>query len=167
MEVLDGDDPRRIRIAKILGNFSGRLLLRCSNESFWLFWLSERFRFLGWGRTDEAKLYGCSYEPPEADGLIDSLTGPPMSVFCHQIELEEHNFAPKMKLEVLDWTDPTQFRPATVIEVLNDFFFVVEIDRLSSNKPVVKKICHRLSAGIFPTNWCRANGLRLTPPLGL
>ena len=71
------------------------------------------------------------------------------------------------KLEAVSPLDPTHIYPATVTRVLDEQFFIVQLDDVSASPSRTEICCHRASLGIFPINWCLVNGLRITPPKGL
>lgn len=59
--------------------------------------------------------------------------------------------------------------PATVIDVVDDKYFIVEIDdvRPLNERSYIRFGCHIDSPGIFPAMWCRRKGIHLKKPAGL
>ena len=92
-------------------------------------------------------------------------------IFCllqDQEEIPEHNLKEGWKLEALNPLYRNQICPATVVKVLNDNYFIVEIDDLESSEEVskIKFSCHAGSKCIFPAKWCYFKGIPITPPNG-
>jgi len=76
----------------------------------------------------------------------------------------EHKFHEGWKLEALDQFLPSVIRPATVIRVINRWYFVVQFDDLTvsdEGKPRNQLCCHAGSLNIFPVGWCSANNIHL------
>lgn len=74
-----------------------------------------------------------------------------------------------MKLEAVDPVSLTDICPATVIEVIDDNYFIVEVDFVTApSETQVKKICcHGRSMNIFPIHWAASRGIKLAPPQGI
>jgi len=86
----------------------------------------------------------------------------------------EHKFVEGWKLEALDRC-ASVIRPATVVHVINKFFFIVEFDDLTTTSSSDEhgpptnnnQLCsHAGSLNVFPIGWCSANHVRLTPVPG-
>ena len=76
----------------------------------------------------------------------------------------EHKFREAWKLEALDQCLPSVIRPATVLHVINRWYFVVQFDDLTTSdeaKPRNQLCCHAGSLNIFPVGWCSANNIHL------
>ena len=80
-----------------------------------------------------------------------------------------HQLQVGWKLEALHPGNHSHICPATVTKVINDQYFIVQIDDVSQNADgqQVQMCCHGSSPGILPVNWCRENGTALTPPEGM
>ena len=83
-------------------------------------------------------------------------------VLQDQEEIEPHEFKVGWKLEALSPLAHNQICPATVTQVLNDFYFVIELDGLG-----VQFSCHKHSRIIFPCRWSQQKGIKITPPKGM
>ncbi|XP_064633870.1 scm-like with four MBT domains protein 1 isoform X2 [Lineus longissimus] len=172
-------------IVKVLENVGGRLLMRYEGTNtavhdFWLFYLHSRVHPVGWAHEND-----CIYRPPEvikrehtnysewSEILQCAIKDyddfkPPTDIFKDQEEIPEHKFKKGWKLEVLNPENQTQFCAGTVIDVINDYYFIVEIDDLreGDERRSVKVCCHANSPNIFPIQWCSWKGIRLTVPGG-
>ena len=85
-------------------------------------------------------------------------------VMQDQAAIVEHKFREGWKLEALDRPLPSAIRPATVVRVINKWYFVVELDDLTTPdepRPRNQLCCHAGSLNIFPVGWCSANNIRL------
>lgn len=97
-----------------------------------------------------------------------------LEYFCNtqtlqdQIDIVSHKFQAGWKLEALNPITRNQICPATVRQILDSKYFVVEIDDLQCTDPYgrIRFSCHAKSRCIFPAQWCLWKGLRLTPPKG-
>ncbi|GFR75003.1 Scm-like with four MBT domains protein 1, partial [Elysia marginata] len=195
LEVQDVLKRNQLWQARIVENVGGRLSLRyegleTSAHDFWLFYLHERLHPIGWG---EARGYG--YHPPQAVvsslqtpgeesvksllSKLKQLEGPTLSpnVFHDQSEVQPHEFQVGMKLEAVDPRDCHSLGPATVVEVVDKFYFVTEMDAQQtpasssgdSNKSETEKLrfaCHKNTPTIFPVGWAASKGIKLRPPEG-
>ena len=79
-----------------------------------------------------------------------------------------HGFMPGMKLEAVHPKDPSSICVATVSHLVNEHYFLVEIDSLICHRDNDKAVmcCHSASRNIFPVGWCDLFGIQLTPPPG-
>lgn len=85
-----------------------------------------------------------------------------------QEEIVQHTFQCGMKLEAVNPNSRNQICPATVVEVIDSRYFVVEIDDLQETD-AAKRIhfCgHSRTPTIFPIQWTIYKGIKLTPPPG-
>ncbi|KAH9504832.1 Scm-like with four MBT domains protein 2 [Bulinus truncatus] len=186
LEIQDIVRPNHLWLVKIIENVGGRLYLRYegiegAGQDFWLFYLNERLHPVGW-----CKSQGYEYVPPfalksESGGtnehfqeIINSVLNDatkqnlPADVFNDQPEIEDHNFQTGMKLEAIDPVNQNNICPATVVEVVDSKYFIVEIDEMGNSEPdkKVRAACHRNTQTIFPVNWAGSKGIKLTCPKG-
>ncbi len=84
------------------------------------------------------------------------------------MEIIEHIFKVGHKLEALNPDNHTQIRPATVVKVISDLYFIVQLDDLTlqAGQPPIQMCCHGNSPFIFPIHWCMYKGHKLTHPPG-
>uniref|UniRef100_A0A5S6Q2N7 SLED domain-containing protein n=1 Tax=Trichuris muris TaxID=70415 RepID=A0A5S6Q2N7_TRIMR len=161
--------------AEIVRRVHGRLLLQpagCARESaFWLSCCSRRV--VPASIVAEAgSQFGWEYKCPEmlkakADLLIEgavknSISKRPFEAYkrmeCHDLKSGDY-------LEVLHPVERDAFYPAEVVEVVNDYYFVVRLlndatrDGQSSTNQVFK--LHKRSTGCAPMGWCMRNHVRL------
>uniref|UniRef100_A0A915KYA2 SLED domain-containing protein n=1 Tax=Romanomermis culicivorax TaxID=13658 RepID=A0A915KYA2_ROMCU len=166
-------DPRRFWICKILDNVCGRLLLE--------------YMSLEEDSILNVNIPRCILLQSKEDIEIT------LAVFVKldaKRPLKKHNLEVDMKLEALHPLTRTQFYPANISEILNEYYFVVELDLMYSladesvgsrrgsilppdvpQSPLqtclprptsLKIICHKESTGIFPVGWCAQKRLRLS-----
>lgn len=90
------------------------------------------------------------------------------SILQDQIDIRKHSFKVGWKLEAINPVTRNEICPATVIDVIDDKYFIVEIDDLRSERErsSIQFGCHIDSPGIFPAKWCSWKAIRLTPPAG-
>ena len=90
--------------------------------------------------------------------------------FCiqDQEEIPEHDFQVGWKLEALHPETRTQICPATVIDVIDKYWFTVAFDDMTAecNADRVQFCANAASQEIFPQQWCMYKGIKLTPPPG-
>ena len=85
-----------------------------------------------------------------------------------QDEIIEHEFCVGWRLECVNPQNLTQICPASVTTVIDQNYFIVEIDDLlCAAEEKIQCCCHSNSHGLFPVGWSSTNGLKLTPPQGL
>uniref|UniRef100_A0A8C7D189 Scm like with four mbt domains 1 n=1 Tax=Oncorhynchus kisutch TaxID=8019 RepID=A0A8C7D189_ONCKI len=84
--------------------------------------------------------------------------------------LSPHCFSEGMKLEAVNPAAPFNISPATVTKVLNEQYFLVQMDSLQGDSegagPGSSFLCHHGSTEIFPVQWSLKNGVPLSPPPG-
>ncbi|KAK3101257.1 hypothetical protein FSP39_002207 [Pinctada imbricata] len=184
LEIQHPISPVEVWFVTIIENVGGRLYLRfegveSGGHDFWLFYLNHRLHPLGWAKTQ-----GFTYRPPKELFLGEEnlkleetvqtiLQDDEQSTFCHAIfrdqeEIPSHTFQVGQKLEALSPIHRFQVCPATVTEVLDDNYFVVEIDNMSNSSSdfLIRFSCHAKSKVIFPCLWCHNNGVKITSPKG-
>ncbi|XP_021367553.1 scm-like with four MBT domains protein 1 isoform X2 [Mizuhopecten yessoensis] len=177
-------NPMEIWLVKIIENVGGRLYLRFEGadtaaNDFWLFYLNHRLHPIGWAKSNAYR-----YNPPkelfsehseqewmqilekalqESENMIL-----PLAIFKDQVEIVHHTFQKGWKLEALNPITRNQICPATVVDILDKKYFLVELDDLQSVDPHfrIRFSCYSDSKCIFPANWCHYKGLKLTPPKG-
>lgn len=185
VEIQEELDPNNVWIATIIENVGGRLLMRydgVTSHDFWLFYLSHRLHLVGWGHD-----HGCQYQPPKelkhiysdaewTDILRVSVEESekvkfPAQVLTPQETIETHSFKVGMKLEAVSPASKLQLCPATVTKVLNNYYFLVEIDdyRKDTDKKQSPAVicCHANSLVIFHVNWGKEHGVKIHFPKGL
>ena len=91
-----------------------------------------------------------------------------LTYFQDQAELKHHRFEVGMKLEALNPTGHNMVSPATVRKVINNKYFIIEMDDLrpKEERKVVRLCCSTEYLGIYPVSWCQCKGIRLVPPPG-
>ncbi|CAL1529108.1 unnamed protein product [Lymnaea stagnalis] len=186
LEIQDLIRADQVWMVKIIENIGGRLYLRYegiegANQDFWLFYLNERLHPIGW-----CKPSGYKYMPPAVvkngtkkteEQLLDLIETAfndatkqklPEDIFDDQPMIESHSFEVGMKLEALDPNNRNNICPATVAEVIDSKYFIVEIDDLRKVEQDAKVLfsCHRNTPTIFPVNWTVSKGIKLTMPQG-
>nr|KAG5708815.1 hypothetical protein BaRGS_031969 [Batillaria attramentaria] len=185
LELQDGEQPDHVWLARIIENVGGRLYLRVEGvdsgtADFWAFYLHERLHPIGW-----AKQMGYKYHPPsvlekqglseqEVQNILDNALREaeeqslPADIFKDQAEVREHKFRRAMKLEAVSPRTRNHICPATVVEVIDDRYFVVEIDDLQETDSAKRSrfCCHSRTPTIFPIQWTAYKGIKLTPPPG-
>lgn len=89
-------------------------------------------------------------------------------LFQDQCEIEKHKFEIGMKLEAVDSRNAYNICPATVVEVIDSKYFIIEIDHLvgASMEKKTQFCCHRNTPTIFPVNWAVSKGIKLAAPPG-
>ncbi|PVD24335.1 hypothetical protein C0Q70_14815 [Pomacea canaliculata] len=185
LELQDSHKPSQVWLARIIENVGGRLYLRVEGmdsgiADFWAFYLNENLHPIGWG-----KQMGYFYHPPqvllkqglseeEIKHILESALREandqqlPADIFKDQEEIVQHTFQCGMKLEAVNPNSRNQICPATVVEVIDSRYFVVEIDDLQETD-AAKRIhfCgHSRTPTIFPIQWTIYKGIKLTPPPG-
>lgn len=81
----------------------------------------------------------------------------------------EHGFKEGWKLEAVNPNSHGNIHPATVSKVIDENYFIVEIDEVTKATESTDRIrtcCHGGSPGLFPVQWCMYKGLKLAPPKG-
>ncbi|XP_052781114.1 scm-like with four MBT domains protein 1 [Mya arenaria] len=183
LEMQDELNPLEVWLVQILENVGGRLYLRLegtnlASKHFWMFYLDMRLHPLGWATEN-----GCTYKPPadvrdektdeEWTEILQTAMSEsendltPAGVFKDQLEPKTHQFQPGMRLEALV-PGANYISPATVTKVINDKYFLIEIDdiRPPGERESVQICCHSEYLGIFPVSWCLCKGIKLMPPAG-
>ncbi|GFN93457.1 scm-like with four mbt domains protein 1 [Plakobranchus ocellatus] len=195
LEVQDVSRPDRLWLVKVVENIGGRLYLRYEgldtpSHDFWLFYLHERLHPIGWS---EAR--GYCYHPPPAvksslnlseeelmkllQATLKTITDQKLSadIFNDQSQLQPHGFQISMKLEAVNPSDCHSIGPATIVEVVDNFYFIVEMDSLQmcssssmdGDKIEIERLrfaCHKNTPTIFPVGWAASKGIKLRPPSG-
>lgn len=183
LEVQDSQHPQHVWVVEVIGNVGGRLLLRykglqkndCEYD-FWLFFLDPRLHHFGWGKSS-----GLTMRPPDAichrhstkekwaRVLTLSLLGfdesmlVPECVFKDQVKFKRHSVKESWKLAILDPVNHDQVRLATVVRVIDEFFFLAEFDGMTKNNMNCAMLCHSGSSGIFSLNWCKEHKVPVEP----
>lgn len=184
LELQDYINPTQVWIVKVLENVGGRLYLRHegldhTSHDFWLFYLNNLFHPIGWAKENgytyaPRKDFEDQYSKEEWEEILqeslreNEVMPLPIDIFKDQIDIRKHNFKENWKLEAINPLTRNEICPATVIEVIDDKYFIVEIDDLRSERERsnVQFGCHIDSPGIFPAKWCSSKAIRLTPPPG-
>lgn len=88
--------------------------------------------------------------------------------FQDQHEIQQHRFEVGMKLEAVDSRNGYNICPATVTEVIDSKYFIIEIDSLIGSDMEKRNqfCCHRNTPTIFPVNWAVSRSIKLASPLG-
>ncbi|CAD5112391.1 DgyrCDS1612 [Dimorphilus gyrociliatus] len=177
---------------RVIRNVGGRLLLRFvgtgpteDDESehgeipkyksdFWLFFLHYRLHPVGWGKEK-----GLEYKPipeivdqhksEEWNEILNNCFSeaeknpPPIDLFNLQREVQSHTFQKGDKLEAMHPNRRCSFHPATIAEVLDEYFCIVELDDYDGEE-IVRMCCHSGSCNIFPVKTCETNGIKIKAP---
>lgn len=183
LELQDALNPLQVWLVQILENVGGRLYLRLegtksASKHFWMFYLNSRLHPIGWAAEEN-----CVYKPPHdiydenpesmweqilQETLRESSKDMiPADVFKDQPELRDHHFEVGMKLEAL-YPGLTVLSPATVVKVINEKYFMVEIDdmRDPTKRESIQICCHLDYLGIFPASWSICKGIKIRSPAG-
>ncbi|XP_036366059.1 scm-like with four MBT domains protein 1 isoform X1 [Octopus sinensis] len=184
LELQDHINPNHVWIVKVLENVGGRLYLRQeglnhSETDFWLFYLNHLLHPIDWAKQNNyeyspPKEYEDQYTKEEWDEIFQEALKEaeamplPVDIFKDQIEIRRHNFKAGWKLEAVNPVTKNEICPATVIDVVDDKYFIVEIDdvRPLNERSYIRFGCHIDSPGIFPAMWCRRKGIHLKKPAG-
>uniref|UniRef100_A0A8C9T164 Scm like with four mbt domains 1 n=1 Tax=Scleropages formosus TaxID=113540 RepID=A0A8C9T164_SCLFO len=185
VELQDSEDPGLAWGAVIKENVGGRLRLVYSGAEGlpqmyaqrWVFYLHPFLHPPGWAIEN-----GCTLTPPavlrglrseEEWNEVRQRIGaqPPDGAVTNELFKEKptisaHCFTEGMKLEAVNPAAPFSISPATVTKVFSDQYFLVEMDVQGCVAAGPSFVCHRDSAGIFPTQWSLKNGVQLSPPPG-
>lgn len=148
---------------------------KCKSD-FWLFYLHYRLHPVGWGKKK-----GLEYKPipeivdqhksQEWDEILNNCftvaenNPPPVDLFTLQKEVKRHAFEKGDKLEAMHQNRRCSFHLATIAEVLDDYFCIVELDDGDGDE-IVRMCCHSGSSNIFPIKTCEKNGIKIKPPKG-
>ncbi|KAL4226128.1 transcription corepressor [Mactra antiquata] len=184
LELQDALNPLHVWLVQVLENVGGRLYLRLegtqsSCKHFWMFYLNPRLHHVGWANEQSNIIYRAPediYKEETDEKWAEILQTAlkqnkdevvPEDVFKDQPELKVHQFAVGMKLEALN-PGMNQIGPATVIKVINDNYFIVEMDdvRPAEKRKSIQICCNSEYLGIFPVSWCQCKGIRMVPPPG-
>lgn len=166
LEIQDKYQPNHVWFVEIVKNIGGRLLLRYLNDNssfFWLFFLDWKLHPLGWGQS-----YKLTYQAPKGIHFTDEQIEKVLStdenladVFKYQLKPTIHRFQIDFQLEILY---KNRFYIGTIIELIGDLYFKIQVD--SSNPEINRqtKVCSSLCQFIFPRGWCAKHGLTLEAP---
>ncbi|XP_057337279.1 scm-like with four MBT domains protein 1 [Microplitis mediator] len=195
VEVSDFFNPYKIWIATIIKNVGGRLLLRydvpntskAPVKDFWIFCTSESLHPYGFTVKSDSKWF---LEPPSS--IVDIHTyeewkemiecgqeyQETLNLFNHSLTHPHHKFTVGMKLEAVWPVVRTKIFPATVVKVIDDIYFLVELDTFSPNKRNSSNnssysfdekttwLCTADHPYIFPVGWAKEHDVKLTAPKG-
>ena len=86
-----------------------------------------------------------------------------------QVEIREHQFKRGMKVEAVNPNTSNHIGPATVAEVIDKFYFIVEMDSLldAELEKRTRFCCHSGTSTIFPIQWTVYKGIKLMAPAGM
>ncbi|CAD5232585.1 unnamed protein product [Bursaphelenchus xylophilus] len=163
-EYIDPKNPQTVRIVKIVENRNG--FVRAVDSS------GRQIRtFMGWERC---KRLGFSLmSDNEGEFRLEPLPGAtikttiPWYVFCRS-NFKKHSMEEGHIIEIIDPFTRFRFLPAVVVEVINRFFYRVQVllpPDLKDHEPCFLTL-HKASPDIFPANFASRNGMRLTAPSG-
>lgn len=200
VEVQDELHPYHVWIATVIENVGGRLLLRydCPDKSnpgdFWLFYSSPRIFVIGWAQSrgepwKYVKPSRCKNSNSNDDEWFEVLEASkkeackmPLSTDIFQSghgKAIKHDLKVGMKLEAVNPLNRSEIHPATIVEVFDDTYFLVEIDE--EMKSLKEDGCDttedqdrkRLTwlatvsnPYILPCGWAKKNGLEISLPRG-
>uniref|UniRef100_A0A8C8H4K2 SLED domain-containing protein n=1 Tax=Oncorhynchus tshawytscha TaxID=74940 RepID=A0A8C8H4K2_ONCTS len=188
VELQDSMDPGVAWGAQVEDNIGGRLCLRYAGTEGltqslarrWVFYLDPLLHPPGWAEEN-----CCSLTPPavlcglrseaEWEEVRKTIRQPKEEAFNRDFfkdrpVLTPHCFSEGMKLEAVNPAAPFNISPATVTKVLNEQYFLVQMDSLQGDSegagPGSSFLCHHGSTEIFPVQWSLKNGVPLSPPPG-
>uniref|UniRef100_A0A8C7VAQ9 SLED domain-containing protein n=1 Tax=Oncorhynchus mykiss TaxID=8022 RepID=A0A8C7VAQ9_ONCMY len=188
VELQDSMDPGVAWGARVEDNIGGRLCLRYAGTEGltqslarrWVFYLDPLLHPPGWAEENS-----CSLTPPavlcglrseaEWEEVRKTIRQPKEEAFNRDFfkdrpVLSPHCFSEGMKLEAVNPAAPFNISPATVTKVLNEQYFLVQMDSLQGDSegagPGSSFLCHHGSTEIFPVQWSLKNGVPLSPPPG-
>nr|XP_029539135.1 scm-like with four MBT domains protein 1 isoform X2 [Oncorhynchus nerka] len=188
VELQDSVDPGVAWGAQVEDNIGGRLCLcYAGTEGLtqslarrWVFYLDPLLHPPGWAEENS-----CSLIPPavlcglrseaEWEEVRKTIRQPKEEAFNRDFfkdrpVLSPHCFSEGMKLEAVNPASPFNISPATVTKVLNEQYFLVQMDSLHGDSegagPGSSFLCHHGSTEIFPVQWSLKNGVPLSPPPG-
>lgn len=203
VEVQDKLHPYHLWIATVIESVGGRLLLRydtpdsTSDRDFWLFYSSPRLFPVGWSeKNGEGKWKlvkpSCYNDSHHSDSEWEAIAEKskeaayklPSSSDLFQNNISEapsHNFSVGMKLEAVHPQNRAEICPASIIEVIDDKYFVVAIDDMTQKSEAAveeededddsstKELTWLATTAhpyIFPQGWAQSHNLKLTHPRG-
>ncbi|XP_066452382.1 scm-like with four MBT domains protein 1 isoform X2 [Eleutherodactylus coqui] len=167
---------------QVLDNIGGRLQLQYEGAPDWptvhCFYLNPSLHEMGWACRN-----GYEIKPPQeivhlnteekwkeilTKCLEDTENFVPAEYFQEQMQVPNHTFTPGMKIEAINPRDPSCIVPATVAEVFNDQYFLVELDDLrpEDSRNLQSMVCYRNSPQILPARWSLKMGLSVRSPPG-
>ncbi|ELU04767.1 hypothetical protein CAPTEDRAFT_148410 [Capitella teleta] len=179
LEVQNDHNPHTVWLAKVIQNVGGRLRLQHAGElaTFWLFYLNCRLHPIGWAAELEYQLEPppsvlkylgseekCKEELTKAQSLADDNPFP-SHIFEDLEQAAPHEFKEGWRLEAIHPVTHATLHPATVSKVIDDTYFMVQIDDLKET-PSVQMCCHGNSPGLFPIHWSMYKGVKLVSPKG-
>ncbi|GFS85109.1 scm-like with four MBT domains protein 2 [Nephila pilipes] len=183
LELADENNAKNVWIVTITQNIGGRLLLtydgceESSNFNVWLFYLSDRLNPVGYAKSNNLQ-----YSPPEEvkckhteeewkiilnNSFEEAGKLPfPTHIFEPKIPLEKQVFKLGMKLEAVNPQNCAELCPATVTEIVNEYYFFVTIDEYPVELETKCFICNSNTPFIFPIKWAEEHELELKTPKG-
>lgn len=182
LELQHSQDSLAAWPVQVLDNIGGRLQLQYEGAPEWpnlhCFYLNPYLHEIGWASQN-----GYEVKPPQEiihlnpEGkwkdiltkcLEDIENFVPAEFFQEQTQIPNHTFTPAMKIEAINPKDPSCIVPATVAEVFNDQYFLVELDDLrpENSRNRQSMVCHRNSPHILPAHLSRKMGLTVRSPPG-
>ncbi|KAM4722828.1 scm-like with four MBT domains protein 1 [Rhinophrynus dorsalis] len=182
LELQHFQDSLAVWPVRVLDNIGGRLQVQYEgapdSPSVRIFYLHPSLHQVGW-----ASQHGYEIQPPRAIVHMrkdeewkeimakwgeDTDDCVPAEFFQEQPQIPVHTFLTGMKVEAVDPGDPSCILPATVAEVFNDRYFLVELDDLRPEGSLTPRslVCHRNSPGILPIGSSQKMGLSVRPPPG-
>ncbi|CAL8242284.1 unnamed protein product [Merluccius merluccius] len=198
MEVRDPSDPALYWPARVVRNAGGRLRLRYvglggagdedrhrqqqqqqhqQGRDFWLFYLDNRLRPLGWAAENSlslkppAELRPLKSAPEWQEALeeaqLEAQAKPlPLEVFKDHSDPSRHSFSTGMKLEMVSPWKPLCICPVSVTKVYDETYFQVTADDLSPEATPTSLVCSANSPGILPAQWSLKHGVGMEWPRG-
>ncbi|XP_044157660.1 scm-like with four MBT domains protein 1 [Bufo gargarizans] len=182
LELQHSQDSLATWPVQVLDNIGGRLQLQYEGAPdcplLHCFYLNSSLHEIGWANRN-----GYELKPPKeivslntdekwkeilTKCLEDSENFVPTEFFQEQAQIPNHTFKSGMKIEAINPKDPSCIVPATVTEVFNDQYFLVELDDLRPDNSTDHQsmVCHRNSPHILPARWSLKMGLTVCSPSG-
>ncbi|KAI5709826.1 hypothetical protein M8J76_008381 [Diaphorina citri] len=177
LEIEDEFCPYRVWVGNILENYGGRLQLRYDTPnpeepSFWLFYTSRRIHPYGWTKSQGAPW---SIAKPshldndthssEAWAALFEMNTFNFEMECKISKIRNYKYEPPQlkheltvgtKLEAVDPKLHSAIASATVVQIFDPYYFLVQID--NSDSKFLATLDHPY---IFPHGWAKSHGLEV------
>ncbi|XP_026676594.1 scm-like with four MBT domains protein 1 [Diaphorina citri] len=177
LEIEDEFCPYRVWVGNILENYGGRLQLRYDTPnpeepSFWLFYTSRRIHPYGWTKSQGAPW---SIAKPshldndthssEAWAALFEMNTFNFEMECKISKIRNYKYEPPQlkheltvgtKLEAVDPKLHSAIASATVVQIFDPYYFLVQID--NSDSKFLATLDHPY---IFPHEWAKSHGLEV------
>uniref|UniRef100_A0A8D9EQS5 Scm-like with four MBT domains protein 1 n=2 Tax=Cacopsylla melanoneura TaxID=428564 RepID=A0A8D9EQS5_9HEMI len=177
LEIEDEFCPYHVWVGNILENYRGRLQLRydtpnSEETTFWLFYTSRRIHPYGWAKSQgapwviEKPSHMADTHSREAWAALSEMNMFNFEMECkishiqnykYDVAKLKHELTVGIKLEAIDPKTQVQISPATVVQIIDPYYFLVQIDE--SDSKFLATLDHPY---IFPFGWSKSHGLVTT-----